>query len=102
MPCTNCQRCVRKHNIAYCKCGTCHICHIGYICPNGQTWWSERGDPKVQANFSIGQSHGGSGYPIPSCACKLCYKDRFIKNINNEVKIFSHCGDTCRFGKCKH
>ena len=102
MPCTKCQSCVRKNNIAYCKCGTCNLCHIGFVCPNQQTWWSERGNPIVQADFVAGQSHGGSGTPLPTCSCKLCFNNRCLKYINNEPIMYYHCGNRCRFGKCKH
>jgi len=102
MPCSNCNRCVIKDNIAYCKCGNCNICHIGYVCPNEKTLWSERCNPIVQADFIIGQSNRCSRTPLPSCSCKLCFKDRFVKIINNEIHLFSHCGDKCRFEKCKH
>ena len=101
----SCPKCTRKSGskcVASCKCGCCNICHGGYMCPNGKTWWSELGDPTPQAKIIPGQSHGGGGCPIISCSCVGCFKPRCSKILDQKLKIFSHCGDTCRNHLCNH
>jgi hypothetical protein len=102
MSCPTCRRVFGRKCVASCKCGDCNLCHGGYWCPNGKTWWSEVGDPESQAKLIPGQSHGGGGCPIISCSCIGCFKPRISKYSNNKFVILSHCGNTCRHNLCKH
>jgi hypothetical protein len=104
MSCNNCKRKFGKNHISSCKCGDCNLCHFGYTCRNGKTWWLELGNSEKQSEFLPGQSHGGASYPIASCSCSKCFKPRFSQynTSDNKLKIYSHCGKTCRDHKCIH
>ena len=52
--------------VRYCDCGKCNHCHIGGFCPNGQTWYHQKGTPGTQKMRDLLQSHGGHGF-IPGC-----------------------------------
>ena len=102
MSCTRCSRVFGNKCIESCKCGECNMCHFGHTCMNGKTWWSEKGDPEKQSPFVPGQSHGGGSFPIISCSCKRCFMPRASSICNGKLKIYSHCGNTCRNNKCSH
>ena len=102
MSCPICKRAFGSKCVASCKCGNCNLCHFTYLCKNRKTWWSEKGNPEIQQKFIPGQSHGGGSCPIISCSCIGCFKPRFSKIVDGKLKIFSHCGDTCRKNLCNH
>ena len=52
--------------VRYCRCGYCNHCHVGGICPNGRTWYHQKGTPGVQKIRNHQQSHGGHSW-IPGC-----------------------------------
>jgi hypothetical protein len=102
MPCNTCNKCVIRNGIAYCDCLSCNECHMGGFCPNGKTWWNQLGKPDKQEVILPGQSHGGHGWiPTPKCKCTNCTRDSCARP-KHKGGHFSHCGNTCRNGECRH
>ena len=72
MPC-ECGKTIIKDCSAYCNCDMCNMCHEGGFCPNGKTWWHQKGKAGIQQKRELNQSHGGHGwYPTPECKCTKC------------------------------
>ena len=90
-----------SHNFV-CLCGDRLTKHEGGFCPNGKTWWHQAGKPGIQNKRDPRQSHGGHGWiPKPKCSCATCEKNA-CENSRHPGKYYSHCGNTCRSGICKH
>ena len=89
MPC-KALGCVENHINHYCKkCGSKDSDHKSQNCPNCQKChksWDEH-------------AQGDLCPPPPKCACSSCTKNACKRPCGGH---FSHCGNTCRNGKCRH